>query len=217
VSPRAATTTEALRQGDGSSSQWSTLAESLPDEELLERVGVDHDEVAFDVLYARYGRAVFTLVVRVLGGDPATGDAAQKAFTAVWRNAGSYRRVGEPAVDWMFAVTRAAAIDAASGRVPPLVEEPRALPNRGRPDDEVKAELEAFHVHHALDSLPKPERNVIELTYCRGLAPNETAAQLDLPMETAEALKRDGLRRMAHMLGRVLDANVSNRRKPSGS
>jgi DNA-directed RNA polymerase specialized sigma24 family protein len=100
----------------------------------------------------------------------------------------------------MFAVARAAAINAGSARVPPVVE-PRALPNRGWPDDEVKAELEAFHVHHALDSLPDPERKVIELTYLWRLAPKETAAHLDLPLVDAETLRRNGLRRMARMLG----------------
>ena len=70
------------------------------------------------------------------------------------------------------------------------------------------AELEAFHVHHAVDSLPNPERNVIELTYYQGLAPKETAAQLDLPLETVETLKRSGLLRVAHMLGGVWEANL---------
>ena len=174
----------------------SPRATSLADEELLERVGSDHDEVAFGVLYGRYARAVFALVVRVLGGDPASEDAAQNAFSAVWKEAGGYRRVGGNAVDWMFGLARAAAIDAGRARVPAVVEEPR-------PDDEVTAELEAFHVHHALDSLPSSERDVIELSYFQGLAPYETAAHLDLPMETAETLRRNGLRRMACMLGRV--------------
>jgi RNA polymerase sigma-70 factor, ECF subfamily len=200
VNPRTATTTARLRHEDRSSSQRTFLTESLPDEELLERVGVDRDEVAFGVLYARYARAVFALVVRVLRGDPASDDAAQKAFTAVWRGAGGYHRGRGNAVDWMFAVARAAAINAGSARVPPVVE-PRALPNRGWPDDEVMAELEAFHVHHALDSLPDPERKVIELTYFRRLAPKETAAHLDLPLVDAETLRRNGLRRMARMLG----------------
>jgi len=186
------------------SSQRAFLTESLADEELLERVSVDHDEVAFDVLYARYARAVFALVVRVLRGNPAREDAAQKAFTAVWREAGGYHRGGGGnAVDWMFAVARAAAIEAGSARVPARVEKPRDGLNRGRPDDEVMAELEVFQVHRALDSLPNPERKVIELAYFRGLAPNETAAHLDLPLVTAETLRRNGLRRMARMLGRV--------------
>ena len=108
MNPRTATTTARLRHEDRSSSQRTFLTESLPDEELLERVGVDRDEVAFGVLYARYARAVFALVVRVLRGDPASDDAAQKAFTAVWRGAGGYHRGRGNAVDWMFAVARAA-------------------------------------------------------------------------------------------------------------
>ncbi len=143
---------------------------------------------------------MYALVVRVLRGDRTSEDAAQEAFTAVWRKAGGYHPGGGNAVDWMFTVTRAAAIDAGRARVPPQVEEARDLPNRGRPDDEVMAELEAFHVHHALDSLPEPERAVIELTHFQGLAPNEAAAHLDLPLVTAQTLRRNGLQRMARML-----------------
>jgi RNA polymerase sigma-70 factor, ECF subfamily len=192
-----------LRHGDRSSSQRTLLTESTADEELLERVGFGHDEDAFDMLYARYARAVYALVRRVLPGDPVSEEAAQDAFTAVWREAGGYHRVGGQAVDWMFAVTRAAAIDAGGARVPPQVPEPRNPPNGDRPDLEVMAELEAFHIHRALDSLPDPERNVVELTYFQGFAPNETAAHLDLPLVTAETLRRNGLRRMARMLGGV--------------
>ena len=200
MSLRAATTTVTLDHGDHPSSRRTSDTDSLADEELLERVSRDRDEDAFGVLYARYARAVYALVVRVLRGDPTSEDAAQKAFTAVWREAGGYHPGGGNAVDWMFTVTRAAAIDAGRARVPPQAEEPRDLPNRGRPDDEVTAELEAFHVHHALDSLPDPERAVIELTCFQGLAPNEAAAHLDLPLVTAQTLRRNGLQRMARML-----------------
>src|SRR4051812_17498735 len=103
----------------------------------------------------------------------------------------------------MFALTRAAAIHAGSAGVTPVVEEHSNLPNAPRPDDDVMAELEAFHIHHALDSLPYPERNVLQLAYFRGLAPNETARNLDLPLETAETLRRNGLQLMAHTLGGV--------------
>ena len=197
---RAATTTATLRHWGHPSNQRTSDTDSLADEELLERVSRGRDEDAFGVLYARYARAVYALVVRVLRGDRTSEDAAQEAFTAVWRKAGGYHPGGGNAVDWMFTVARAAAIDAGRARVPPQVEEARDLPNRGRPDDEVMAELEAFHVHHALDSLPEPERAVIELTHFQGLAPNEAAAHLDLPLVTAQTLRRNGLQRMARML-----------------
>src|SRR5919109_596993 len=41
-------------------------ADSLTDEDLLERVARDRDEAAFGVLYHRYARAVYSLVMRLL-------------------------------------------------------------------------------------------------------------------------------------------------------
>jgi RNA polymerase sigma-70 factor, ECF subfamily len=216
VNLRAATTTATLRHWDHPPNRRTSDTDSLADEELLERVSRERDEDAFGMLYARYARAVYALVVRVLRCDPTSEDAAQKAFTAVWRKAGGYHAADGNAIDWMFTVTRAAAIDAGRARVPPQAEEPRDRPNRDWPDDEVMAELEAFRMHHALDSLPDPERAVIELTYFQGLAPNETAAHLDLPLVTAQMLRRNGLQRMARMLTRPGDPGASDGRTRSG-
>ena len=60
------------------------------DEDLLARVA-DGDRDAFGDLYGRYARAVLGLALRRLGDRGRAEDAAQEAFTSVWRAARTYR------------------------------------------------------------------------------------------------------------------------------
>jgi RNA polymerase sigma-70 factor (ECF subfamily) len=184
---------------------WSSLAavlpESLTDEDLLERVARERDRDAFEVLYHRYSRAIYSLVLRILRDRHTGEDVAQEAFAAVWRAAKGYHRGRGSAAGWMFAIARNAAIDAGRARVPLVVGE---LPDRADPsplpDDQAIRDMEAFRVHVAVDSLPEREREVIELAYFSGLAQSEIAQQLELPLGTVKTRTRSALQRMAPML-----------------
>jgi RNA polymerase sigma-70 factor (ECF subfamily) len=184
---------------------WSSLPavapESLTDEELLERVARDRDQDAFAVLYERYSRAVYSLVVRILRDRHTGEDVAQEAFAAVWRAAAGYHPGRGSAAGWMFAIARNAAIDAGRARVPLVVGELPDSPDPSPlPDAQAISELESFRVHLAVDSLPDREREVIELAYFSGLAQSEIAEQLELPLGTVKTRTRSALQRMAPML-----------------
>ena len=129
--------------------------DALTDEELLERVARDRDETAFSTLYERYARAIYSLVMRILRDRHTGEDVAQEAFAAVWRAAAGYHRGRGSAAGWMFAIARNAAIDASRARVPLVVGEFPDRPDPAPlPDAQVIADLEAFRVHVAVDSLP---------------------------------------------------------------
>jgi RNA polymerase sigma-70 factor, ECF subfamily len=184
---------------------WSRLAvvlpESMSDEDLLERVARERDQSAFETLYQRYGRAIYSLVSRILRDRHTGEDVAQEAFAAVWRAAAGYHRGRGSAAGWMFAIARNAAIDASRAKVPLVVGE---LPERPDPaplpDAQAISDMEAFRVHVAVDSLPDREREVIELAYFSGLAQSEIAQQLELPLGTVKTRTRSALQHMAPML-----------------
>ena len=171
------------------------------DEDLLELVAQRRDAEAFEVLYQRYARAVYSLVLRILRDRHTGEDVAQEAFAAVWRAAAGYHRGRGSAAGWMFAIARNAAIDASRAKVPLVVGE---LPDRADPsplpDAQAISDMEAFRVHVAVDSLPDREREVIELAYFSGLAQSEIAQQLELPLGTVKTRTRSALQRMAPML-----------------
>ena len=80
------------------------------DAELLARVG-KRDREAFEVLYGRYVRPVFSLALRRLGDRGHAEDAVQEAFAAIWRSASTYRPERGAAGGWLYTVARNAIVD----------------------------------------------------------------------------------------------------------
>lgn len=185
--------------------QWTTVGEVDPavrtDEELLDRVASRRDRDAFDELYRRYSRAVYSLVLRTVRDAALGEDVVQETFTAVWRKAGSYRPERGSATTWLFTVARNAAVDAVRARKPVVGGDVPEMPDQGpTPEQQTVDSLEAFTVHAAVDSLPDREREVIELAYFDGLSQSQVAQRLELPLGTVKTRTRAGLARLAERL-----------------
>ena len=185
--------------------QSSTLTgvdiSALSDEDLLERIARERDNGAFEMLYQRYSRAIYSVVRRSLGDHGRSEDVMQEAFASVWRAAAGYRRERGSASGWLFAIARNAAADALRARrATTVAEAPDQADPADGPEQRTAAELEAFAVHAAVDTLPERERAVIELAYFSGLSQSEVADRLSLPLGTVKTRTRSGLARLAELL-----------------
>ena len=74
------------------------------DEQLIERI-LDGDKGAFDVLYDRYFRRVFSFVHKRLHNRADTEETVQEVFIAVFSSLGAYRREA-PFAAWVLGVAR---------------------------------------------------------------------------------------------------------------
>jgi RNA polymerase sigma-70 factor, ECF subfamily len=171
----------------------------LADGELIERVGTG-DRAAFEELYRRYTRPVFGLALRRLGDRGRAEDAAQDAFTAIWRSAGSYDAERGQGGAWLYTVARNAIVDGARRRLEPAMEIPDEASGDRGPDERAEASWLAWRVHSALERLPDHERPVIELAYWGGLSQSEVAERLDIPLGTVKTRTRSALSRLADEL-----------------
>ena len=76
---------------------------TLSDDALIERVA-RHDADAFTVLYRRYERPVFAVLLR-LGGQRALAEEwLQEAFTRVWLAAGTHDAARGRVKPWIYAI-----------------------------------------------------------------------------------------------------------------
>jgi RNA polymerase sigma-70 factor (ECF subfamily) len=170
------------------------------DADLLARVG-EHDREAFEILYSRYVRPVFSLALRKLHDRGHAEDAVQEAFAAIWRSASTYRPERGAAGGWLYTVARNAIVDrlrrngpATDAELPELVSgEPD--PSQQAADSEV-----SWRVHRALEELQPREREVIELAYWSGMSQSEVAEYLHLPLGTVKTRTRSGLAKLADVL-----------------
>lgn len=172
-------------------------ASEASDAELLARVG-EHDSEAFEILYGRYVRPVFSLALRRLGDRGHAEDAVQEAFAAIWRSASTYRPERGAAGGWLYTVARNAIVDRLRRNGPAADSElPELASAEAGPDQQAEDSYVSWRVHRALDELPPREREVIELAYWSGMSQSEVADYLGLPLGTVKTRTRSGLARLA--------------------
>src|SRR5712692_2568986 len=85
------------------------MADDLPDETFMQRIA-RNDTAAFDVLFLRHRRAVFSYSFRMVDDGPAAEDLTQECFLRVWRARERY----QPAAafrTWLFTIARRLALD----------------------------------------------------------------------------------------------------------
>ena len=174
-------------------------AEGCSDGELLQRIAAG-DRDAFEVLYRRFVRPVFTLALRRLGDRGRAEDATQETFTSIWRSASSYRPDRGPGSPWLYAVARNAIVDRARARSEAPTEVPDEAASEPGPADEAERSWLAWRVHRAMQELPEHERPLLELAYWSGLSQSEIADFLNIPLGTVKTRTRSALSRLADAL-----------------
>ena len=157
------------------------------------------DPDAIREVHAEYAGAVQAVARSIIGNDDLTNDVVQETFVKAWKAAASFdvdREIGP----WLYTIARRTAIDV-------LRRERR--PTIGGHDPEVEVSVdapsfertwEAFEVRRALDSLPREEREVAQLSHLAGLTHAEIAEQLQVPIGTIKSRSFRAHRRLAAAL-----------------
>ncbi|MBM3677205.1 MAG: sigma-70 family RNA polymerase sigma factor [Actinobacteria bacterium] len=181
----------------------SMSVEALPvavsDGELIERVAA-RDHAAFEELHRRYVRAVLGLALRRIGDRGRAEDATQETFTAIWRSASRYDPERGPGAPWLYTVARNTIVNGLRRSPEPAVDAPEEVADAPGPSERAEASWGAWRLHPALETIPAPERRVVELAYWSGLSHSEIAAFLDIPLGTVKTRVRAALRRLAETL-----------------
>lgn len=181
----------------------------LPDEELVRRMS-EGDFDALAVLYDRYARIVYSFAMRILGDGLAAEEVLQEAFTRAWQQAERFELTKGSFASWLLSITHNLAIDEVRKRQRRPQRADRvdiADVLRGEIDTTVDveeaaeaAELRA-RIRAAMESLPEPQRRVIELAYFEGLTQREIAALLGEPLGTIKTRMRLGMQKLKELLG----------------
>ncbi len=198
--------------------QWSGLArraqesaaslERASDDLLVQRV-VEGDLRAFELLYDRYARPVFSLAFRMLGDPGEAEELLQETFVRLWQQAGRYDARRGSFGSWLMSIAHNLAVDALRqrSRRPQRADfvDLATLPLQDI--DERATALEAAEVselrdrvRRALAQLPEPQRQAIELAYFAGLTHSEIAAVLGEPIGTIKTRLRLAMQKLQILL-----------------
>src|SRR6266700_3341606 len=170
-------------QSVGTGREGAGMQADLPDEQLMQRIA-RNDTTAFDLLFQRHRRAVFSFTLRMVGDAPAAEDLTQECFLRVWRARERY----QPAAafrTWLFTIARRLALDELKRREthPTVLAadiaddedsagtlEPLAGVESANPQEIVMARDLARELDRALRALPEEFREVAILRDVEGLS-----------------------------------------------
>jgi RNA polymerase sigma-70 factor (ECF subfamily) len=169
------------------------------DEELIGLVA-QRDERALERLYEKYGRAIYSLVLRMLRDPGRAEEVAQEVFLKVWRRPTSYVAGRGPFATWLLSVAHHRAVDELRARR----HEPLPIdgPDADIPDDAEDLDELAWlrerrgAIRHALTALPDAQRAAIELAYFGGLTQREIADRLGQPLGTIKTRMRLAMQKL---------------------
>jgi RNA polymerase sigma-70 factor (ECF subfamily) len=173
----------------------------LSDEALIALVGRG-DEEALGALYDRFGRASYSLAVRILRDRTLAEDAVQEAFLAVWRTAGKFAAERAKPSTWILTLVHRRSVDLVRReerrRTEPIDD--LAHPSGDATDDEAVLRSSRRAVQDALRRLPDDQREALELAYYGGFSQSELAERLGQPLGTIKSRMFTGLARLRDLL-----------------
>ncbi len=166
------------------------------DRELVLRC-LNDDEMAYRRLLEKYRRPVYGIVRRMIPDEEDARDLAQEAFIRAFKNLRQFdleRRFSS----WLFRIANNLCIDHYRRRkldTVPMVrsfdgetEETWELPDPGPgPGEEFSDRERARRLADTVQSLPPGYRVVIVMRHQQGLAYDEIAEALDMPLGTVKA------------------------------
>jgi RNA polymerase sigma-70 factor (ECF subfamily) len=189
----------------------SAVADAVGNDGALLRLIASGNSAALETLYARYGRACFSLARRIVADVTLAQDVVQEVFLAVWRDPQRYdgRRGGFST--WLMSTTHHKAVDvvrreenqrkrAASAEALRIVKGPDPSPH-----DETWAGVRSERVRVALAALPAVQREALGLAYYGGFTQREVAGLTNTPLGTVKTRMLAGMRKLREQLGVDLD------------
>lgn len=161
--------------------------------ELISRIAINRDEVAFQSLFATFGPRVKAVLMRQGCDAQIAEDIAQEALLAVWRKSSLYEAGKGSVATWVFTIARNLRIDRLRRETAFQSlddDRPEEASDAPLPDEQVSSGQIQVRVRGVLAALPSEQVEVVTLAYIEGLSHSEIAEKLGLPMGTVKSRMR---------------------------
>lgn len=165
------------------------------------------DPDAMEEIYNRYGKLVYSLVLRVVRDSAVAEDLTQEAFLRAWNRIQAFDGERGKFGPWLLAIARNRAIDylrSVDGRMSQGAVELTASEQPGlfvSMEEEVLNTDRGRRLRVAFEKLNPNQRMVIELAYFEGLSQSEMAAKLNQPLGTVKTWTRTALLTLRDSIG----------------
>jgi len=158
------------------------------------------DGGAMRELYDRYGRLVYSLILRMVRNSGVAEDLVQETFLRVWNRMQAFDQERGALGPWVLAVARNRAIDylrSGDGKMSAGALELDHLEHPGRFcdfEDRALSLDRARRIKEAFEKLTPHQKTVVELAYYEGLSQTEMAERMQQPLGTIKTWVRSALK-----------------------
>jgi RNA polymerase sigma-70 factor (ECF subfamily) len=157
-------------------------------------------------LYDRYGRLVYSVVLRILQDHDAAEEVTQDVFMRCWSDIDRYQPERVRLVSWLLMIAHHRAVgELRSRRGMSQQREISADQMQLLTADEpaIDDALLQGELRVALAALPQPQREMIELIFWGGLTRREAAEQLSVPLGTVHTRLQLGIDKLRGLIGQL--------------
>ncbi|MGP9693533.1 sigma-70 family RNA polymerase sigma factor [Brachybacterium sp. AOP25-B2-12] len=159
------------------------------------------DQEAFAAVFDRVAGRVLALATRILRNRALAEEATQDVMVEVWEQAPRFDPGRGSALAWVLTIAHRRCVDRVRAVQAQTVRDDRYEARADAPCPDPTAEdatdrLVGQRARHAMRGLSEVQRTAVRLAFLDGLSQREVAEQLGIPLGTAKARIRDGLRQM---------------------
>lgn len=154
---------------------------------------VKQDQSAFTALFKTMSAHVHSIALRITGSFQLAEEVTEDTFFQIWRQAPRFDPSRGTAKAWILTIARSRALDARRS-IPPFENQAGFetdtqidVENHDEPPDLLSAIEQNQLLHNALKSLEPLPRQLIALSFFRGLSHEEIANQAELPLGTVKS------------------------------
>ena len=167
---------------------------SSESEQVLMQQLIAGDDDAVRALYARFGRSVYTLGIRLLGSNESAEELTQDVFVAAWRKAERFDASRGRLSTWLMAIAHNIAVDRlrherGTGR--PFLVLVDHVPEPDTVEDE--SVLQRDTARRAMMTLSATERDLLSRAYFYGWTAREISEADGIPLGTVKTRLRTAL------------------------
>lgn len=184
--------------------QPSNTSASGSDAEELARLLVSAgagDQQAFAAVFDLVSGRVLALATRILRNRALAEEATQDVMVEVWEQSPRFDAGRGSALAWVLTIAHRRCVDRVRAVQAQTVRDDRYEARADGPRSDPTAEdatdrLDGERARHAMTGLSELQRTAVRLAFLDGFTQREVAEHLGIPLGTAKARIRDGLRQM---------------------
>ena len=174
------------------------------DDGTLYALAAAKDRSAFETLYDRYEKLIFSFAYRLTRDREIAEEVVQDVFVKLWNGTTTYQEDKGAFSSWLLTVTRNKAIDEIRRLKrhdhEEMIEKDALLEQPGSVESTVEWSEQQDAIRNAVGGLKPDQQKIIELFYFKGLSQQKIADHCDLPLGTVKGRIRLALKHLKGLI-----------------